>query len=393
MPLLSVILESRGHSASMIGLNTAVAGLASIAGGPAGDAACAAIRRRPRRCSLMIVGGALAFVGFYFAPSFWMWFPLRVVLHVALTVLFILSEFWISVSAPPHRRGFVLGIYATVLSLGFAFGPWLFAQMGSAGFLPFGVAFALVILAAMPVLAAGKREPGNPRSERRAAAISSATSGWCRPRLRRFWCSAPSRLAALRCSRSMATASAIREADAALLLTMIGLGNVILQIPLGIISDRIRDRRVLLAACAGIGLAGMLALPFLARQLASHRRDAVRLGRRGRRALHDRTRPSRLAADRPANSPRPTLPSCSATDSACCSARRRSASAWTFSAQPASAMRWRCFFIAYLALVLRRMAADRGLGLDFLRTIFMCRAKFSAPGRSTRERAVPTHRT
>ena len=34
MPLLSVILESRGHSASMIGLNTAVAGLASIAGAP-----------------------------------------------------------------------------------------------------------------------------------------------------------------------------------------------------------------------------------------------------------------------------------------------------------------------------------------------------------------------
>ena len=86
----------------------------------------------------MILVGALAFLGFYFAPSFWMWFPLRAVLHVALTVLFILSEFWISMSAPPRRRGFVLGIYATVLSLGFAFGPWLFAKMGSAGFLPFG---------------------------------------------------------------------------------------------------------------------------------------------------------------------------------------------------------------------------------------------------------------
>ncbi|TIM65328.1 MAG: MFS transporter, partial [Mesorhizobium sp.] len=34
MPLLSVILETRGHSASMIGFNTAVAGLASIAGAP-----------------------------------------------------------------------------------------------------------------------------------------------------------------------------------------------------------------------------------------------------------------------------------------------------------------------------------------------------------------------
>ena len=107
----------------------------------------------------MIVVGAFAFLGFYFASSFWMWFPLRAILHVALTVLFILSEFWISVSAPPRRRGFVLGIYATVLSLGFAFGPWLYAQMGSTGFLPFGVAFGLVMLAAIPVLAAAGQGP------------------------------------------------------------------------------------------------------------------------------------------------------------------------------------------------------------------------------------------
>ncbi|HEV7415416.1 MAG TPA: MFS transporter, partial [Tianweitania sediminis] len=33
-PLLSVILEERGHSASAIGLNTATAGLASIAAAP-----------------------------------------------------------------------------------------------------------------------------------------------------------------------------------------------------------------------------------------------------------------------------------------------------------------------------------------------------------------------
>src|ERR1700709_834270 len=71
MPLLSVILETRGHSASMIGLNK-------------------------------VGAGRLAFVGFHFAPDFWMWFPLRIVLHIALTVLFILSEFWISTSAPPQ---------------------------------------------------------------------------------------------------------------------------------------------------------------------------------------------------------------------------------------------------------------------------------------------------
>lgn len=54
------------------------------------------------------------------------------------------------------------------------------------------------------------------------------------------------------------------EADAALLLSVIGLGNVLLQIPLGLLSDRMRDRRHLLVICALVGLAGMLALPYAA---------------------------------------------------------------------------------------------------------------------------------
>jgi hypothetical protein len=163
-PLLSVILESRGHSATMIGLNTAVAGIASIAAAPL--AIPLAVRFGVVATMLaMILAGALAFVGFHVAPSFWMWFPLRAVLHVALTVLFILSEYWISASAPPHRRGFVLGIYATVLSLGFALGPWLFAHIGSQGFLPFGVTFAITMLAAIPVVAAWRESPRILRSD------------------------------------------------------------------------------------------------------------------------------------------------------------------------------------------------------------------------------------
>ena len=54
------------------------------------------------------------------------------------------------------------------------------------------------------------------------------------------------------------------ESDAALLLSMIGLGNVVMQIPLGYLSDRIGDRRILLVACAAVGLLGMLALPWFA---------------------------------------------------------------------------------------------------------------------------------
>ena len=262
MPLLSVILESRGHSASMIGLNTAVAGLASIAAAPFATPLAARFGVVWTMLAMIVVG-AFSVLGFFFAPSFWMWFPLRATLHVALTVLFILSEFWISMAAPPRRRGLVLGVYATVLSLGFAFGPWLYAQMGSSGFLPFGVTFALVILAAIPVLAAAGESPRIQRAD-------SQSTGF----IRYIWL-VPTATAAVMVYGAVETGGfalfpvygnriGYSESDAALLLSMIGLGNVLLQIPLGYLSDRIGDRRILLAACAVVGLLGMLALPWFA---------------------------------------------------------------------------------------------------------------------------------
>ncbi|MEO3999810.1 MFS transporter [Mesorhizobium sp. CAU 1732] len=262
VPLLSVILETRGYSATSIGANTAVAGLASIAAAPFATILAARFGVVATMLVMILLGG-LSFVGFYFTP-FWAWFPLRAVLHFALTVLFILSEFWISASAPPSRRGLVLGLYATVLSLGFAFGPWLFAQVGSSGFLPFGITFCLVMLASIPVFAARGQTPdiGAPSKHR--------ITGFARY----IWM-VPMATAAVLVFGAVETGGfalfpvygariGYTEADAALLLTAVGLGNVLLQIPLGLLSDRMRDRRHLLVACALIGLAGVLVLPHVA---------------------------------------------------------------------------------------------------------------------------------
>jgi MFS family permease len=262
MPLLSVILERQGYSASLIGLNTAVAGLASIAGAPM--ATPLAVRFGTVWTMVaMIVIGAFAFTGFYFATAFWMWFPLRILLHIALTVLFILSEFWISSSAPPHKRGFVLGIYATVLSLGFAAGPYLFSKIGSTGFAPFGTVFVLVMFALIPVIAAWRESP--------KIEVNDEGGGHF---LRYIWL-VPTATAAVLVFGAVETGgfalfpvygarSGYSEADAALLLTMIGLGNVLMQIPIGMLSDRVRDRRHLLLGCATVGFAGMVILPHVA---------------------------------------------------------------------------------------------------------------------------------
>jgi MFS family permease len=262
IPLLSVLLESRGHSASLIGANTAVAGLASIAAAPLA-APIAARLGVVKAIFLMLIIGGVAFLGFHFFQPLWAWFALRIVLHFALTVLFVLSEYWINASAPPEKRGLVLGIYSTSLSLGFALGPWLFSKIGSAGGLPFFVGFAIIMVALIPVTIAWRDSPDFEEGEHVPFlpfifAVPTATMAVFVFGAVETGCFALFPVFGARIGYP--------EADAALLLTMIGLGNVLLQIPLGIISDKIPDRRKLLLFCAVTGLIGMIALPYLMNQ-------------------------------------------------------------------------------------------------------------------------------
>jgi len=260
VPLLSIILEQRGYAASLIGLNSAVGGVVSIAAAPFVVPLAARLGVVPMMLASILVGG-FSFLGFYFVESFALWFALRAVLHLALTTLFILSEFWITSSAPPQRRGLLLGVYTTCLSLGFALGPLLLAQIGSRGFAPFGLAFALVVAAAIPVIVARRESP--------ALSPAGQTKGTS---FLRYVFLVPTATAAVLVYGAVETGgfalfpvygtrTGYSEADAALLLTMIGLGNVLLQIPIGIVSDWMRDRRVLLLVCALVGLGGMLLLP------------------------------------------------------------------------------------------------------------------------------------
>ncbi len=260
MPLLSTILEVRGYSATVIGLNTAMAGIAAIALAPF-TTPMAARFGVTRLIAVSILIATVSLCGFYAAPWFWMWFPLRFIFHAALTVVFILSEFWISASAPPQRRGLVLGIYATVLSAGFAIGPWLFSVLGSADFIPFATGAALILAALLPVLTAYRDEP----------VLDGETS---RGSILRYSLIVPTATAAVLLFGAVETGSfsmlpvygaraGFSEADAALLISFIGIGNFALQLPLGLLSDRVRDRRHVLIALSIVGLIGMLVLPSL----------------------------------------------------------------------------------------------------------------------------------
>ena len=257
LPLLSIILEKRGISSAMIGLNSAMAGLASMAAAPV--TTWFAHRFGVAQTMLWaVLIAAISALGFYFAEEFWMWFPLRVAFHGATTTLFVLSEFWINTASPARRRGFVLGIYATVLALGFAMGPLIFSAIGSDGILPFLVGAGVILVAAVPIFWARNESPVLDEKPdlhffRYLLLVPSATAA--------AFVFGAVEAGGLSYFPIYATRSGFTETQAALLLTIMGLGNIVFQIPLGMLSDKMKDRRKLLSAMALIGLAGALALP------------------------------------------------------------------------------------------------------------------------------------
>ncbi|MBW3098910.1 MFS transporter [Pseudohoeflea coraliihabitans] len=259
LPLLSIILEKRGISSTMIGLNTAMAGVAAMAAAPL-TTACAKRLSVVTTMILAIIAAAVSALGFYFAEAFWMWFPLRIVFHGAVTMLFILSEFWINTAAPPHRRGFVLGIYAATLSLGFAGGPLIFSLLGSDGIAPFAVGAAVILLAAIPILWARAENPvietrPNHSFMRYIFLVPTATAA--------VFVFGAVESGGLALFPIYANRTGFSESQGAILLSMIGLGNVIFQVPMGMLADRTGNRRALLSIVAVIGLVGSLALPWL----------------------------------------------------------------------------------------------------------------------------------
>ncbi len=259
LPLLSLTLEARGISGTWIGLNTAMAGIAALLVTPLAPGF--AFRFGAAQATFISVAvAAAALIGFYLASAFWVWFPLRLLFHGAVTVAFILSEYWINALAPDSRRGLVMGIYATVLSIGFAVGPLVFLITGTEGLAPFLTGSALLLVAAVPVLMAKGSEPSNHGEEQSLPLLT-------------YLVAAPlGTLAGLvfgaveSGSLSLLPVFGVRiglsAADAALLVSAVAAGNVILQIPLGLAADRY-DRRWLLFLCAAVGALGALAIPLV----------------------------------------------------------------------------------------------------------------------------------
>lgn len=259
LPLLALVMEQRGLSGSAIGLNSAMAGIASLVMTPFVPTIAARVGAARMLAASVIIATAV-FPLFYVFESYTAWMLLRLVFHGAINAAFVLSEFWINALAPSARRGLVLGVYATVLSLGFAVGPVILAAVGSEGSLPFVIGTAVMATSVLPVLGALGSNP-------------SMEGGRGLPFWRFFTLVPIATFAALAMGATesgMMSFIAIyglrlgfEEGMAAMMVTAVALGNVVSQIPLGVLSDRV-DRRKLLLVIAALGVVFTAAIPFVA---------------------------------------------------------------------------------------------------------------------------------
>jgi len=258
MPLLSFLLEQDGVSGTLIGINTAMTGLAALAISPLVPQAL----RKFGAARVLIACLALLAVSLVAMRAYvdvWAWFPLRFAFGAGIAVMFTASEFWINTAADETNRGRLIGLYAMVFSGGWAVGPLLLQALGIETWAPVIATCVLLGLAAVPLSLVRDEAP-----------MPQGHSGVSMVHLLKL---APIAMFAAFVYGGVevgvfslipvyALRSGLDEQAGTLMLTSLALGNVALQYPIGWLADRF-DRRLVLVACAVTGLLGAVSLPFV----------------------------------------------------------------------------------------------------------------------------------
>ena len=257
-PLLSLILESRGASATLIG----ALAMAGPVGVMLGSFVIPRFMRQIEGRKLLLAGVVIEIVlivALMSTDSVFAWFVIRFLGGLTGVVLFVVTETWMIEITPEPHRGRVMGLYNTTLALSFALGPLMLSMTGIEGETPFVAGIILMALAGLPLLFAGTYRPSS--AEEPGFGIVS------------FIRVAP--LLALACFvvafKDLAGVSllpvyglrvGLDESSAVLMLFFASIGGALLQLPIGWAADYF-DARKVLVVCAFVGVFGALIWPFV----------------------------------------------------------------------------------------------------------------------------------
>ena len=258
-PLLSLILESRGVSTDMIGINSAMMPIGILLISPVIPVLAA--RYGARKVAMTAaIATALAILSYKVFDTLSAWFLIRLLQGMTIATLFVLSEAWIVGSAGDRNRGKIVAIYSSVLSASFGAGPLLISFIGIEGWTPFVLGAAVVALGVIPFIFIREDAQSEPEETQPSGILN-------------FSRKAPMLLAAVGAFAIFDAATlslfpvygvqnGLDLAASANILTALILGNVLLQFPIGWLCDRFAARQVM-AGCALITALTLMVLPML----------------------------------------------------------------------------------------------------------------------------------
>jgi MFS family permease len=243
-PLLSLIMEKAGMSEAMIGFNTAMQPVGIMLSGLVVPYLTRSFGAKHVMLGAAVMA-ALIVLLYPVTPIVWGWFVLRIWQGIAVSTLFSISEAWIVQSADGEYRSRVIAIYSSILAGSFGLGPALIAVTGIEGFMPFGIGAAVLLAATLPVVSV--RPPAAAHDDGDAAEASFLGIVRKAPvLLLSVVVFALFDAACLGFLPIYALRRGLDQQTAALTLTILVLGNVALQFPIGWLGDVLPKRRVMM---------------------------------------------------------------------------------------------------------------------------------------------------
>ena len=263
-PLISLLLDTRGASGSLIGLNAATFALGSVAA-TLMIGQLTALASGDRLIIAGLFGCSLCLASFALFDAIWIWFLARFFLGYCAGIIFMLSEAWLNTACPDRLRGRASGAYGAGMCAGFAAGPLAIPLFGSED----GFAFALIAVYTAMVGFGTALLSRRTRTKPQASPAGG---------LLRFMRRAPI-LIGMVLAFGFADIAAISvmpvyfirighsEAFAALSVTIMALPTALAQPLVGVLLDKI-SRPLVATACAFVAAFSFLAIPYLDSQAA-----------------------------------------------------------------------------------------------------------------------------
>lgn len=255
-PLIAITLAIDGYSNFYIGLSAAMHAVGVFAVAPLLPMLCRCFS--PKTLLVASLGAIMLVLMLFPVMPLASWFVLRLALGVFSEVVLVVAESWLNHTTVEEARARTMALYVASLSLGFALGPVILSWVEHATGHAFVVASIITLTAAVMVAAL--------TSAARPMAVDNGTP------LKRYWRLITLALVATALNGALESAGmnllviyAMKlgwlKQQATWLLSILLVGAIVLQLPIGWVADRM-DRRRLVVVLALLSTIGALAWPW-----------------------------------------------------------------------------------------------------------------------------------